>query len=93
MTKKLLLLTFVIIEGADAWTTNILLSHGGGELNPFMALFQTSMGNLWVIPKMGLALVVASLLSRSKKPLHIAGVVAFCATAVVNNFIAIAGMQ
>ena len=91
--KRVLLLTFILIEAADAWTTNVILTHGGGELNPFMAATQTSLGNLWVIPKMALAYVVVRLLSRSTKLLHIAAVVAFCAIAVVNNLIAIAELD
>ena len=90
MIKKVLLLIFVLVECADAVTTNIILSHGGGELNPFMVYAQTSLGNLWVIPKMGLAYVVLWFLSRGKKPLHIAAV---CGTTVVNNLLAIAAMN
>lgn len=93
MIKKVLLVIFVLIEIADAVTTNIILSHGGGELNPFMHFAQTSLGNLWVIPKMALAYLIFWLLNRSNKPLAIAGVVTFCGIAVVNNLIAISEMH
>ena len=53
------------MEYADLVTTNVILSYGLGELNPFMRLAQTWLGAWWLIPKLGLTFVVMWLLSRS----------------------------
>ena len=74
-------------------TTNVILNHGLGELNPFMRLAQTWLGAWWLIPKLGGTFVVMWLLSRSNKLYNIALVVALCSTPVLNNLIIIAGMK
>ena len=74
-------------------TTNVILNHGLGELNPFMRLAQTWLGAWWLIPKLGLTFVVMWLLSRSNNLYNIALVVALCSTPVLNNLIIIAGMK
>ena len=91
--KGLLLLSCLVLGCADLLTTNVILAHGLGELNPFMSMAQASLGEWWLIPKLGLTLVVAWLLSRSNNLHNIALVVAFCSTPVLNNLIIIAGMN
>jgi hypothetical protein len=91
--KALLLLSCVVFGCADLLTTNVILDHGLGELNPFMALAQASLGVWWLIPKLGLTLIVTSLLWRSKNLHNISLVVALCATPVLNNLVVIAGMN
>ena len=91
--KALLLLSCLIVEYADLVTTNVILNHGLGELNPFMRLAQTWLGAWWLIPKLSLTFVVMWLLSRSNNLYNISLVVALCSTPVLNNLIIIAGMK
>lgn len=90
--KTLLIFAYFIVGCADLMTTNIILSHGGGEANPFMALSQELLGTWWLIPKLCLTLLVLWLLSRSNKPSHIAFTVALFSTPVINNAVVIAGI-
>lgn len=91
--KGLLLLSCVAIGCADLLTTNVILDHGGGELNPFMSLAQASLGEWWLIPKLGLTFIVTLLLWRSKNLYNISLVVAFCSTPVLNNLVVISGFN
>ena len=91
--KALLLLSCLIVECADLVTTNVILDHGFTELNPFMRLAQTWLGEWWLIPKLSLTFVVMWLLSRSNNLYNISLVVALCSTPVLNNLIIIAGMK
>ena len=91
--KALLLLSCLLLGYADLVTTNVILSHGLSELNPFMWLAQTWLGAWWLIPKLGLTFVVMWLLSRSNNLYNISLVVALCSTPVLNNLIIIAGMK
>jgi hypothetical protein len=74
--KALLLLSRPLAGYVDLVTTNVILNHGLGELNPFMWLAQTWLGAWWLIPKLGLTFVVMKLLSRSDKLHHIAFAIA-----------------
>ena len=91
--KALLLVSCMVLGCADLMTTNVILDHGLGELNPFMSLAQTWLGVWWLIPKLGLTFVVTLLLSRSNNLYNISLVVAFCFTPVLNNLIVIAGIN
>ena len=91
--KVVLLLSCLIVECADLVTTNVILDHGFSELNPFMRLAQTWLGEWWLIPKLSLTFVVMWLLSRSNNLYNISLVVALCSTPVLNNLIIIAGMK
>ena len=91
--KALLLLSCLLVGCADLVTTNVILNHGGGELNPFMRLAQTWLGAWWLIPKLGLTFVVMWLLNRSNNLYNISLIVALCSTPVLNNLIIIAGMK
>ena len=91
--KGCLLLACLVIGYADLITTNVILSHGLGELNPFMRLAQTWLGAWWIIPKLTLTFVVMWLLSRSNNHFNIALIVGFIAMPVINNLIIIAGLQ
>ena len=91
--KALLLLSCLIVGYADLVTTNVILNHGLGELNPFMRLAQTWLGAWWLIPKLSLTFVVMWLLSRSNNLYNISLVVALCSTPVLNNLIIIVGMK
>jgi hypothetical protein len=91
--KALLLLSSIVLGCADLMTTNVILDHGLGELNPFMSLAQTWLGVWWLIPKLGLTCVVALLLWRSNNLYNISLVVAFCATPVLNNLVVIGGIN
>ena len=48
--KALLLLSCLLVGYADLVTTNVILNHGLGELNPFMRLAQTWLGAWWRSP-------------------------------------------
>ncbi|WP_338831757.1 DUF5658 family protein [Bradyrhizobium sp. 27S5] len=87
--KALLLLSCLLVGCADLVTTNLILDLGMGELNPFMRLAQTWLGVWWLIPKLGLTLLVTWLLWRSKNVYNVALVVAFCSTPVLNNLVLI----
>ncbi|MGL3214940.1 hypothetical protein ACVI1L_005960 [Bradyrhizobium sp. USDA 4516] len=87
--KALLLLFCLLLGCADLVTTNVILDLGMGELNPFMSLAQTWLGVWWLIPKLGLTLLVTWLLWRSKNVYNVALVVAFCSTPVLNNLVLI----
>ena len=63
--KALLLLSCTLLGCADLLTTNVILDHGMGELNPFMSLAQAWLGVWWLVPKLGLTFVMTWLLSRS----------------------------
>jgi hypothetical protein len=89
--KTILVLSALLVGCLDLVTTNVILSHGGGELNPFMRLVQEWLGVWWLIPKLGATFVVMALLWRSKNVYNIAFVVAFLSTPVLNNLIIIAG--
>ena len=91
--KALLLLSCIVMGCADLMTTNVILDHGLGELNPFMSLAQTWLGAWWLIPKLGLTFIVTSLLWRSNNLYNISLVVAFCCTPVLNNLVVIAGIN
>ena len=91
--KALLLLACLLVGYADLVTTNVILNHGLGELNPFIPLAQTWLGAWWLIPKLGGTFVVMWLLSRSNKLYHIAFAIALFSTPVLNNLIIIAGMK
>ena len=91
--KALLLLSCILLGCADLVTTNVILNHGLGELNPFMRLAQTWLGAWWLIPKLSLTFAVMWLLSRSNNLYKISLVVALCSTPVLNNLIIIAGMK
>jgi hypothetical protein len=91
--KALLLLSCLIVGYADLVSTNVILDHGLGELNPFMRLAQTWLGEWWLIPKLGATFAVMWLLSRSNNLHNISLVVALCSTPVLNNLIIIAAMK
>ena len=89
--KAILVLTTLVLGYLDLTTTNVILSHGMGELNPFMRLAQEWLGAWWLIPKLGLTFVVMWLLWQSKNVFNVALVVAFLSAPVLNNLILIAG--
>jgi Domain of unknown function (DUF5658) len=91
--KPLLLLAAIVAGCADLLTTNVILNHGSGELNPFMSLAQAWLGQWWLIPKLALTFVVTWLLWHSNNVYNIALVVAFCCTPVLNNLVVIAGIN
>ena len=91
--KATLLLSTLLMGCLDLVTTNVFLSHGLSELNPFMRLAQEWLGVWWLIPKLGLTFVVMWLLSRSNNNFNIALVVAFCSMPVLNNISIIAALN
>jgi hypothetical protein len=91
--KALLLLSCFVFGCADLLTTNVILDHGLGEANPIMAFAQTSLGEWWLIPKLGATIIVTLLLWRSNNLHNIALVVALCCTPVLNNIVVISGIN
>ncbi len=87
--KAFLLLFCLLLGCADLVTTNMILNLGMGELNPVMRLAQAWLGMWWLVPKLGLTLLVIWLLWRSKNVFNVALVVAFCSTPVLNNLLLI----
>ncbi len=84
----------VIVVGIlDAISTNAGLLAGAVEVNPLMAYAQETLGAWWVLPKLGLALLVASIvLMRPARMVFacVGIVVAYNVVVVMNNF-ALAG--
>jgi hypothetical protein len=91
--KALLLLSCIVLGCADLLTTNVILDHGLSEANPIMAFAQTSLGEWWLIPKLGGTIIVTLLLWRSNNLHNIALVVALCCTPVLNNIVVISGIN
>lgn len=91
--KAILLLICLLVECADLFTTNVILNHGLGELNPFMRLAQTWLGPWWLVPKLGATFIVMYLLSLSNKPRHIAYLIVLLTTPVLNNLIIIGSLN
>ncbi|PAY06642.1 MULTISPECIES: DUF5658 family protein [Bradyrhizobium] len=89
VAKTLLVLAVLLLGLADLFTTNIILTTGGGESNPFMHIAQTWLGPWWLMPKLALTYFMMWLLWRSNNPYNIALVVAFCSTPVLNNLLII----
>src|SRR4051794_3787075 len=85
--KALLLVSCLMVGYADLVSTNVILHHGLGELNPFMRWAQTQLGEWWLIPKLSATFVIVWLLSRSNNLRNISLVVALCSTPVLNNLI------
>jgi hypothetical protein len=88
--KALLLLSCIVLGCADLLTTNVILELGMSEANPIMRLAQTSLGEWWLIPKLGTTFVGAWVLSLSNNLYGISAVVAFASTPVLNNIVLIA---
>jgi hypothetical protein len=91
--KALLLLSCIVLGCADLLTTNVILDHGLSEANPIMAFAQTSLGEWWLIPKLGGTFIMTLLLWRSNNLHNIALVVALCCTPVLNNIVVISGIN
>src|SRR5260370_33967279 len=91
--KALLLLSCFVFGCADLLTTNVILHAGLSEANPIMSFAQTSLGEWWLIPKLGGTFIMTLLLSRSNNLYNIALVVAFCSTPVLNNIVVISGIS
>jgi len=91
--KALLLVSCIVVGCADFLTTNVILDHGLSEANPIMAFAQKSLGEWWLIPKLGGTFIMTLLLWRSNNLYNIALVVAFCCTPVLNNIVVIAGIS
>lgn len=89
----MLLGALALAQVGDVFTTNAVLAHGGGEANPIMAWAQSSLGGGWVVPKLAATALLMLLLSRSKRPKHVAVVAALCATAPVWNLLLLQGMR
>lgn len=89
--KVFLMFSTFMLGLADLVTTNEILHLGLGELNPIMRLAQEWLGVWWLVPKIGLTFVVMWLLWHGKNLRHIAYVVGFLSTPVLNNLIVLAG--
>ncbi len=85
----LLALSVITVSILDVISTNAGLQAGAVEVNPLFAALQTSMGEWWVVPKIGLQLITAAivLLQPSRTVFACVGaVVTLNAIVVYNNF-------
>jgi hypothetical protein len=89
MTKRILLLTFVLLQLGDVFTTSSVLAAGGREANPVMAAAMASLGSLWWLPKMAVALACVVMLVQGRTR-YIAAGVALMSVIVINNSIDLA---
>ncbi|NKB59617.1 MAG: hypothetical protein GKS00_25135 [Alphaproteobacteria bacterium] len=90
----LIALSVIVVGVLDAMSTNAGLLAGAVEVNPLMAMAQSSLGEWWVVPKIGLSLITAMIVVlRPARTVFacVAIVVAFNAVIVLNNF-ALAGL-
>ena len=84
--KALLLLSCLMLAYVDLVTTNMILNHGGSELNPFIRLAQTWLGAWWLIPSLKCStFFVMWLLNRSNNLYNISLVVALISTPVLQR--------
>jgi hypothetical protein len=86
MTKRILLLAFIVLQVADVFTTRQVLAAGGWEANPVGAWAMTSFGPWWPVPKLALMLVCALAMTRWRTR-YVAPAVALIALVVLNNSI------
>ena len=68
--RVVLLTTLVVLQILDIVTTNCVISKGGFEANPLIALYMTNWGRFYWVPKIVIVLGVIPLLWRfhSRKP-------------------------
>ncbi|WP_294539678.1 DUF5658 family protein [uncultured Rhodoblastus sp.] len=86
MTKLILLLTFVVLQVADVFTTRQVLAAGGWEANPVAAWAMTTFGPWWAVPKLALMLACVLVMTRWRTR-YVAPAVALIAVVVLNNAI------
>ena len=86
MTKRILLLTCVLLQLVDVFTTNSVLAAGGREANPVMAAAMAGCGSLWWLPKLAVAITCALILSKGRTR-YVAAAVALSLVAVLINTI------
>ena len=84
MTKRLLLLAFVLLQIADVLTTWQVLAAGGWEANPVVVWAMTAFGSWWPVPKLAFMLACALFMTRWRT-LYIAPAVVLMSVVVVNN--------
>jgi hypothetical protein len=84
MTKRFLLLAFVVLQLADVFTTRQVLAAGGWEANPVAAWAMTSFGPWWPVPKLALMLACVFVMTRWRTR-YVAPAVALIAAVVLNN--------
>jgi hypothetical protein len=78
--KMALAVLFILLNLADAWTTNHALAQGAGvEGNPFMAHVQATAGVWWPLPKMMLAIALAWIWARIPVPFTTTALGLLCA--------------
>ncbi len=86
MTKRILLLTFVLLQLADVFTTNSVLAAGGREANPLMAAAMSNCGSLWWAPKLAVALACALIFLKGRTRYVAAGVAWMSVVILINAF-------
>ena len=84
MTKRILIVIFVLLQVADVFTTNSVLAAGGREENPFVAAAISSCGSLWWLPKLGVALACAIILVHGRARYVAAGVALMSVVVLIN---------
>jgi hypothetical protein len=86
MTKRILLLVFVVLQLADVFTTRQVLAAGGWEANPLCVWAMTIFGPWWPVPKLVLMLACALIMTRWRTR-YVAPAVVLIAVVVLNNSI------
>ena len=83
----------IVVGILDVVSTNAGLLAGAVEVNPLMALAQSSLGAWWVAPKIGLQLVAAAIVifRPARMVFACVGTVVLCNAVVVLNNFALAG--
>ena len=83
-SKRVLLLTLVLLQLADIVTTNTVLAAGGREANPVMASAMAGFGSLWWLPKLAVAITCALVLIKGRTRYAAAAVAITLAPVVIN---------
>ncbi len=86
MTKRIMLLTFILLQLTDVLTTNSLMAAGGRELNPVMAAAIANCGSFWWLPKLVVALICALIFVQGRTR-YVAAGAALASVAVLINTI------
>lgn len=82
-----LLLLIAVLQGADVYSTTLVLSRGGVELNPVIAWLQSKVGKGWIYVKIGVILLLSALLTSIGLTLPLLIVAGISLATVINNVV------
>ncbi|MFG6661155.1 DUF5658 family protein [Sulfitobacter sp. 915] len=93
MFDLITIIAMFLVQIADVWTTNQILSRGGVELNPFIRWVMEKTGDQWSFIKVALALAVAAGLWVSGEAWAIWIITGITGIVALNNWRVLRGMD